>query len=143
MTKPLFTIRVADWDDDRLALTHIRRVVFMQEQGVPEALEWDEWDAVSRHFLAEDVQGHPIGTARLLPDGHIGRMAVLQFWRRRGVGTALLRQVLAAARNAGFATVELAAQTHALKFYERFGFAPFGDEFMDAGIPHRHMRLAL
>ena len=115
----------------------------MQEQGVPEALEWDEWDAPSRHFLAEDAQGHPIGTARLLPDGHIGRMAVLAFWRRRGVGTALMRQVLAAAREAGFTAVELAAQTHALKFYARFGFVTHGDEFMDAGIPHYTMRLEL
>lgn len=141
MPQPPFTIRNADWDNDRLALKHVRRVVFMAEQGVPEELEWDEWDATSRHFLAEDDQGHPLGTARLLPDGHIGRMAVLQFWRRRGVGTALMRRVLATARDAGFAAVELAAQTHALKFYERFGFVSFGDEFMDAGIPHRNMRL--
>lgn len=143
MPQPPFTVRDADWDRDRLALKHVRRVVFMAEQGVPEELEWDEWDATSRHFLAEDAQGHPLGTARLLPDGHIGRMAVLQFWRRRGVGTALMRHVLAAAREAGFATVELAAQSHALQFYERFGFAALGDEFMDAGIPHRSMRLEL
>jgi Predicted acyltransferase len=143
MNKPPYTIRNADWDDDRLALKHVRRVVFMQEQGVPEALEWDEWDAAARHFLAEDAQGHPIGTARLLPDGHIGRMAVLEFWRRRGIGTAMMRHVLAAARETGFGHVELAAQTHALKFYERFGFVAHGDEFMDAGIPHRTMRLEL
>ncbi len=143
MTKPAYTIRDADWDDDRLALKHVRRVVFMQEQGVPEALEWDEWDASARHFLAEDDGGHPIATARLLPDGHIGRMAVLEFWRRRGVGTALMRHVLAAARDAGFPAVELAAQIHALRFYERFGFESFGNEFMDAGIPHRNMRLVL
>ncbi len=141
MHKPPYTIRDADWDDDRLALTHVRRVVFMQEQGVPEALEWDADDAVSRHFLAEDTDGHPIGTARLLPDGHIGRMAVLPFWRRRGVGTALLRHVLVAAHDAGFPAIELSAQTHALGFYERFDFVAFGDEFMDAGIPHRTMRL--
>ena len=115
----------------------------MQEQGVPEALEWDEWDAAARHFLAEDAQGHPIGTARLLPDGHIGRMAVLEFWRRRGIGTAMMHHVLAAARETGFGRVELAAQTHALKFYARFGFVAHGDEFMDAGIPHRTMRLEL
>ncbi|WP_127477206.1 GNAT family N-acetyltransferase [Sulfurivermis fontis] len=143
MSKPAYSIRDADWIADRLALSHVRRVVFMQEQGVPAALEWDEWDTQSRHFLAEDAQGHPIATARLLPDGHIGRMAVLQFWRRRGVGTALMRHVLAAARAAGFTSVELAAQTHALTFYRRFGFEPTGAEFMDAGIPHRNMRLLL
>lgn len=143
MTELPYTIRAADWDDDRLALKHVRRVVFMQEQGVPEELEWDEWDSVSRHFLAEDAQGHPIGTARLLPDGHVGRMAVLPFWRRRGVGRALLHHVLTTARDTGFSAVELAAQTHALKFYERFGFVAFGDEFLDAGIPHRNMRRTL
>jgi predicted GNAT family N-acyltransferase len=143
MIKPPYTIRAADWNDDRLALKHVRRVVFMQEQGVPAELEWDEDDAVSRHFLAEDGAGHPIATARLLPDGHIGRMAVLEFWRRRGIGTAMMRHVLATAREAGLGSVELAAQTHALKFYERFGFVAHGDEFMDAGIPHRTMRLEL
>lgn len=143
MSHPRYTIRDADWNDDRLALTHVRRVVFMQEQGVPAELEWDEDDAVSRHFLAEDDAGHPIGTARLLPDGHIGRMAVLEFWRRHGVGTALMRHVLSAARTAGHGTVELAAQTHALGFYTRFGFESWSDEFMDAGIPHRNMRLVL
>lgn len=143
MTPPSYSIRAADWTADRLALSHVRRVVFMQEQGVPAALEWDEWDVPSRHFLVEDTQGHPIATARLLPDGHIGRMAVLAFWRRRGVGTALMRHVLGAARDAGFTTVELAAQTHALTFYQSFGFEAFGTEFMDAGIPHRRMRLRL
>lgn len=143
MTPASFTVRAADWDHDRLALGHVRRVVFLEEQGVPEELEWDEWDARSRHFLALDATGQAIGTARLLPDGHIGRMAVLKPWRCRGVGSALLRHVLTAARDAGFAEVELAAQTHALGFYQRLGFIAYGDEFMDAGIPHRNMRLSL
>lgn len=143
MTPPAFTVRDADWDRDRAALAQVRRVVFLEEQGVPPALEWDEWDVRSRHFLALDATGQPIGTARLLPDGHIGRMAVLRPWRRRGVGSALLCHVLNAARSAGFTQVELAAQTHALGFYQRLGFVAYGPDFMDAGIPHCNMRLAL
>ncbi len=138
-----FAVRDADWNRDRDALAAVRRTVFMQEQGVSAELEWDGLDDAARHFLALDEAGRPIGTARLLPDGHIGRMAVLAPWRGKGVGGALLRRAVGAAREHGFAAVELAAQTHAVGFYRRFGFNAYGPEFMDAGIPHRHMRLAL
>lgn len=138
-----FSVRDAGWDRDRAALTAVRRAVFMEEQGVSAELEWDGLDDGARHFLALDATGHPIGTARLLPDGHIGRMAVLASWRGQGVGSALLRRAVDAAREQGFTAVELAAQTHAIGFYQRFGFTPYGAEFMDADIPHRNMRLAL
>ncbi len=138
-----FSIRDADWDRDRAALTAVRRAVFMEEQGVSAELEWDGLDDGARHFLALDGAGHPIGTARLLPDGHIGRMAVLASWRGQGIGGALLRRAVDAAREQGFTAVELAAQTHAIGFYQRLGFSAYGPEFMDAGIAHRSMRLAL
>ena len=117
--------------------------MFVAEQDVPVELEWDGLDPGCRHLLAEDAHGRPIGCARLLPDGHIGRMAVLAPWRGRGVGRALLRAMLAQAAASGFAMVRLNAQVQALGFYAREGFQACGDVFDDAGIAHRAMQLAL
>ena len=117
----------------------VRRLVFVEEQHVPEVLEWDGLDRDCAHVLAQTSTGEAIGTGRLLADGHIGRMAVVSEWRRRGVGSALLRELMAMAREAGFGEARLNAQTHALPFYLRHGFVVEGPEFADAGIPHRHM----
>ncbi len=138
-----FAVREADWDRDCEALRRIRYQVFVVEQDVDEALEWDGIDATCRHVLAEDGTGCPIACGRLLPDGHIGRMAVLPQWRGQGVGRAVLRRLMAIGRAAGFPEFVLNAQTHALGFYVREGFEPYGEEFLEAGIPHRSMRLRL
>jgi predicted GNAT family N-acyltransferase len=90
-----------------------------------------------------DRAGRLLGTGRLLPDGHVGRMAVLPQARGTGVGSALLAALLQAARARGDREVALSAQTHAIPFYERFGFVVEGEEYDDAGIPHRRMRRAL
>jgi len=140
---PGWIVREAAWDADRDALHAIRKSVFVDEQRVPEELEWDGIDVHCRHALACALDGSPIGTGRLLPDGHIGRMAVLTSWRRRGVGSAILTFLIQLARRNGFETVRLHAQTHALGFYARHGFAASGEEFMEAGIPHRMMSLRL
>ncbi|MBM3358994.1 MAG: GNAT family N-acetyltransferase [Betaproteobacteria bacterium] len=134
--QPSYTVRAADWDADRKALRAIRYQVFVKEQGVPEELEWDDLDGRSHHVVALAPDGVPIGTGRLLPDGHIGRMAVLKTWRGRGVGSAVLKALVDSARASGFAQVQLHAQTHAIGFYARHGFAVQGGEFMEAGIPH-------
>jgi len=131
------------WQEDGKRLQEVRTEVFVHEQGVPLELELDELDPASRHVLAESDQGQAIGTGRLLPDGHIGRMAVLSDWRGRGVGTAMLTELLEMARAAGLDAVVLNAQTHALGFYARFGFEPQGEAFLDAGLPHLSMRLKL
>lgn len=131
----LFTVRAADWERDGPALRDVRRRVFVVEQSVPESLEWDDFDVPSRHALAE-ATGHPIGTGRLLPDGHIGRMAVLPAWRGQGVGSALLQTLLAEAANAGHSRVRLSAQVQAVDFYRRFGFTTEGTAYMEAGIAH-------
>ena len=136
-------MRRADWNLDRDRLHGVREAVFVREQQVPLELEWDEADAACVHVLAEDSSGSPIGTGRLLPDGHIGRMAVLAGWRRRGVGAALLIELMRIAREQGFDAVVLNAQTQAMAFYARHGFSTEGEEFLDAGIPHRRMRRAL
>jgi predicted GNAT family N-acyltransferase len=138
-----YYVERVDWQSAAAPLRQVRRLVFVEEQGVPEELEWDEWDARCVHVLARTSTGEPVGTGRLLPDAHIGRMAVLPRWRRQGVASAMLRELLAVARERGDDVVRLNAQTQAIPFYLRFGFAAQGPEFQDAGIPHRLMVLRL
>lgn len=140
MAEPAIEVRLGAWIDLRDEAAPIRYAVFVDEQKVPAEIELDDWDALSLHALALDAQGRVLGTGRLLPDGHIGRMAVLQSARGQGVGTALLRALLQAARARGDREVVLSAQTHAMSFYEKEGFIAEGDEYDDAGIPHRQMR---
>ena len=137
-----YTVRVANWKDDGLALRTIRETVFIGEQRIPVELEWDEFDPNCLHLLAIDLAGNPIGTARLLPDGVIGRMAVLKEWRNRDVGSALLLRLLEEARKRQIQHVTLNAQLPARGFYGKFGFRIAGEEFMDAGIPHVKMILS-
>ncbi len=136
-------IELADYATHLADLRAVREPVFIQEQGCPLDLEWDDLDPLSLHALARDASGTPIGTARLTPQRTIGRMAVLAPWRGRGVGAALLQFLIERARALGHPALELHAQTHAIGFYERFGFSAFGAEFDEAGIRHRAMRLEL
>ncbi|UJP04385.1 MAG: GNAT family N-acetyltransferase [Nitrosomonas sp.] len=136
-----YSIQITSWQDQAEKLRFVRSAVFIREQRISEALEWDEYDAVSQHALAINAAGHPIGTARLLPDGHIGRMAVLKHYRGLGIGGALLQKILEEFAKQGLPQAILNAQTSAIKFYEKFGFRVDGDEFMEAGIPHVRMVL--
>jgi len=138
-----FTVRIATWQEDSHELRAIRETVFILEQHVPIELEWDGLDVDCLHVLAASSAGESIGTARLLPDGHIGRMAVLKEWRGRGVGSALLQLLLAETRKCQVRQAVLNAQTSAAGFYAKFGFQTVGEEFMDAGIPHVKMVLPL
>ena len=138
----MLRVELGDWASMAPALEAIRREVFIVEQKVPEEMEWDADDATSVHALAL-LDGHPVGCGRLLPDGHIGRMAVRAPFRSTGVGRALLQALLAEARRRGMREVVLHAQTHALRFYETHGFVADGPEFDEAGIPHRRMSQAL
>ncbi len=131
-------VRVADWQKENAELRRIRESVFIAEQAVPPELEWDSDDASAVHFLA--VEGdYPIGTARLLSNGHIGRVSVLRDWRGLKVGDALMRAVLAEAERLGLKEQMLSAQVHAAPFYERLGFEIVGSEYLEAGIPHIDM----
>ena len=132
------TVREVPWASHRESLCAVRIAVFVDEQGIDRDEELDGEDAASRHFLAEDGDGQPIGTARLLPSGQIGRMAVLPVWRRRGVGAQLLAAAVAAAQADGL-PVFLHAQLDAVPFYERNGFNVVGDVFEEANIGHRKM----
>ncbi|MBI3525135.1 MAG: GNAT family N-acetyltransferase [Betaproteobacteria bacterium] len=138
-----YRIETGSWSAMMTRAHPVRTKVFVEEQGVPQALEWDEFDAVSRHALALDAGGNVIGAGRLLPDGHIGRMAVLPEWRARGVGAALLRRLMEEAGESGQRRLLLNSQIQAAPFYARFGFIPEGREFIEAGIPHITMAQSL
>ncbi|WUR15961.1 GNAT family N-acetyltransferase [[Empedobacter] haloabium] len=133
-------IRYGDWATLGRDAAAIRTEVFVREQNVPAELEMDDKDAVCLHAVAYDAAGVPVGTGRLLPDGHIGRMAVLPSARGTGVGGALLQGLMAQARTRGHRGVALSAQTHAAPFYSAHGFQQAGEEFFEAGIAHVEMR---
>lgn len=139
---PLTITRTADIDTCR----RLRRVVFIHEQGVPEADEIDDLDNKAVHLLAT-VDGTPVGTARLLvvgDMGKIGRVCVLKAARGQGVGAALIRSALSEfSLMSGVRQVKLGSQTHATRFYEKLGFTVIGPQYMDAGIPHRDMVITL
>ena len=139
MTK--HTIRLGDWATLGQDATAIRFEVFVDEQKVPAEIELDDMDAGCLHAVAYDEAGNAIGTGRLLPDGHIGRMAVRQPGRGTGVGGAILTLLMDKARARGDAAVVLNAQTVAAPFYARHGFVQAGDVFEEAGIAHVEMRL--
>ncbi len=139
MTK--HTIRLGDWATLGSDATAIRFEVFVDEQKVPAEIELDDMDAVCLHAVAYDDFGAAIGTGRLLPDGHIGRMAVRQPGRGTGVGGAILTLLMEKARERGDLAVVLNAQTVAAPFYARHGFLQQGEQFEEAGIAHVEMRL--
>ncbi|OGA28509.1 MAG: GNAT family N-acetyltransferase [Betaproteobacteria bacterium RIFCSPLOWO2_12_FULL_67_28] len=139
----MLRIELLDWETARAEASRIRYAVFVEEQRVPREMELDELDPQCVHALAFPREGVPVATGRLLPDSHIGRMAVLKDWRGRGIGGALLERLVAAARARGDREVALSAQTHALEFYRRHQFLEEGETYLDAGIPHRMMRRPL
>jgi predicted GNAT family N-acyltransferase len=138
-----FVVSVANWPDEEAAIRLVREHVFVHEQNVPADLEWDGRDAACVQVLARSRAGDPVGTARMMEDGRIGRMAVLAGWRGRGIGRAMLELLIDFARRRGLRRVHLASQAHAIGFYAASGFVAEGAEFMEAGIPHRHMTLDL
>ena len=134
-------VQIAITDDLNTCLA-LRRVVFIEEQAVPEEDEIDEHDDTAIHLLAQEA-GVPLGTARIVLDGptaKIGRVCVLAAARGRGVGVGLIRTALqVSARHQGLQQAKLGAQLHALGFYEKLGFRAVGPVYLDAGIEHRDM----
>ena len=133
------TIETVSWVSHNRELYDIRYRVFVLEQQVPVELEQDEYDPHSLHVLARVADGLAIGTGRLLPDGHIGRVAVLPEWRQYGVGRQIMLYLLELAQQKGFQQVCLHAQVTASEFYRKLGFSSYGNPFMEAGIPHQSM----
>jgi len=132
-----------DWMTHKEALQAIRGAVFIEEQGVPKEIEWDGEDDVSHHFMAINEAGQRVGCGRLLPNGRIGRMAVLPEYRGQGIGRQILDAAVARASELGFRRVTLHAQLAVVDFYRKAGFLPEGDEFSEAGIQHQAMALEL
>ncbi|MFC0712187.1 GNAT family N-acetyltransferase [Azorhizophilus paspali] len=131
-------VRIAHWQKDNEDIRRIRDSVFIAEQAVPSELEWDGEDQEALHFLAFAGE-FAVGTARLLHDGHIGRVAVLKDWRGLRIGAALMRMAITEAERRGFRRQLLSAQVQATRFYERLGFEVISGEYLDAGIPHVEM----
>lgn len=132
-------VELVPWRSAERAAKPVRLAVFVQEQGIDESEEWDESDPVSTHalaFLGEEC----VGTGRLLPEGKIGRMAVLKAFRRRGVGAAVLKALMGEAAKQGLNELSLSAQHQAVKFYRQFGFETEGEPHVEVGIPHQWMK---
>ncbi len=139
---PKLRLELGSWNDLRTAAESVRRAVFIHEQGCSEESEWDELDAVALHCVA--YRGaEAVGTARLLPDFRIGRMAVALSHRHRGIAGLILERLVAVAAERGARTVVLHAQVAVLDFYHRHGFAAEGEEFLEEGIVHLLMRREL
>ncbi|MEV4561911.1 GNAT family N-acetyltransferase [Kitasatospora sp. NPDC049285] len=149
-------IRVAGTEDELALVRAVRREVFVEEQNVPEELEYDAYDATSLHLLATGADGAALGTARLISRAQalevtggvadrvlLVRLAVVRSARGTGLGARLVRAVEEQGRERGAVTLELHAQVAAPGFYERLGYAAEGPVYQDAGIAHRTMTRVL
>lgn len=120
------------------AIREVRNMVFIKEQHIDPEIEFDGLDDVAVHALVL-FDGKAVGTGRILDDGHIGRIAIIKEFRAKGLGSKIVLSLIDEATNKGYPRVYLGSQKHAIDFYTKLGFEPFGDEFMEAGIPHLSM----
>ena len=139
-------ILIKPWQEASQDAYLIREKVFIEEQGVPEDMELDEFDPTAKHALA--YEGHLcVGTGRLVHlnshHAQIGRMAVLRAFRNRGIGRAILSRLIALAKSEGVLTLTLHSQVSAISFYAKMGFIVDGPIYDEAGISHRNMILSL
>ncbi|MCP4110499.1 MAG: GNAT family N-acetyltransferase [Desulfobacteraceae bacterium] len=132
------SIITVSWDEYKDDLFSIRQTVFIEEQNVPEEEEIDEFDPISVHVLAKTGDQY-IGTGRVLPDGHIGRIAVLKDYRSRNIGSEIMLKLIGIAETMDIEQIELSAQVQAMEFYKKRGFCEIGHVYMEAGIEHIRM----
>lgn len=132
-------VELMSWEQAQPVAGPLRFAIFVGEQNVPSGIELDDLDAKCVHAVAYDVDSKAIGTGRLLPDGHIGRMAVVKEWRRRGVGAEIMGALVSEARKRGHRQVMLSAQLQAAEFYRELGFVAEGKVYPEAGILHQKM----
>jgi len=140
---PPYRIEISSFSAQRDAIHYVRNKVFIEEQGIDPALEWDADDARATFAVALDAQGQVLGTARLLGAGKIGRMAVLPEYRRMGIATALLQALLRVAKQRGHTQIHLSAQQRIMELYRKQGFEPVGPAHVEVGIPHQNMQCIL
>ncbi|WP_305843406.1 GNAT family N-acetyltransferase [Photobacterium leiognathi] len=136
-------IKIVAFDDAHRGLIRtVRDQVFIQEQHIDPEIEFDDLDSEAVHVLVMDGE-QPLGTGRILANGHIGRIAIMKAARGQGLGAKVVQALVEYAQQQGYPRVDLGAQTHAVDFYRRLGFMPYGDEFMEANIPHQAMEQML
>ncbi|WP_305373232.1 GNAT family N-acetyltransferase [Photobacterium leiognathi] len=136
-------IKIVAFDDAHRGLIRtVREQVFIQEQQIDPEIEFDDLDSAAVHVLVMDGE-QPLGTGRILTDGHIGRIAIMKSARGQGLGAKVVQALVKYAQQQGYPRVDLGAQTHAVDFYRKLGFMPYGDEFMEANIPHQAMEQML
>jgi predicted GNAT family N-acyltransferase len=140
-------IEIGEWPMMQAAAQAVRTAVFVHEQGIDPEDEWDAADATALHAVLFDLNGQPLGNARLLQPSaglaKVGRMAVLKEARGQGYGARLLQALLREARRHSNKEVRLSAQRTAEKFYAAHGFVVVGEPFDEVGIAHVEMRLSL
>ena len=141
--EPMLRVQRGDWHALGEPARAIRTAVFVHEQGIPAELEWDAHDAHCRHAVVFNRLDMPVACGRLLPDGHIGRVAVIQAMRGSFAGRLLMRDLMHEAKMAGHGHAEISAQQAVTGFYRKLGFVSIGPPYLEAGIPHVPMRADL
>ncbi len=143
LSKNDISVEITNWEKSESELCAIRREVFIEEQGVSEQDELDGKDHLYTQVIVRSKNHiEAIGCARISPEGKIGRVAIVKNFRGLGVGQKLMEFCTQAVLEKG-QTPKLDAQTSAIGFYESLGYACEGEVFMDANIPHKHMKFAL
>ena len=133
------TVVQTNWHLDEGVIKSVRVPVFVQEQQVPYEIDFDSNDANAVHWLAFNDNNIPVGTARLLKDGHFGRMAVIKMYRNQGIGRSIIQTAMDYASSVGMESIYLNSQLQAKTFYEGLGFKEYGDVFLEANIEHVSM----
>ena len=140
------SVKLAKTQEDLDYCFKIREMVFINEQNVPIELVKDKYDETAKQFLLI-YNEKPVATARMLKKnsktGKIGKVAVLKEYRGKNFGKIIMEKILDHCRNSGITEIMLDAQTHVIPFYNKLGFKQYGEEFMDAGIPHYKMEMSL
>jgi predicted GNAT family N-acyltransferase len=138
------SIQKLDGKRDLSEVRELRRKIFIEEQKVPEGIEWDGLDSFYTHYLIKEG-GKPIGTARAktnpMGDGKLGRLCLLPEARNKKLGRVLLDFIIADLKknDKNLKNIKISAQTSVVPFYEKAGFTKFGDEYMEADMPHYAM----
>ena len=138
----MYQVKHGRWDQLQQDAKLIRTQVFICEQGITEADEWDDQDVISQHFVIYD-QDQPIATARLLQNHSVGRVAVVKAYRGQGIGQMIMLEIISYAQKQGLSVLTLSSQVHAISFYEKLGFTVQGNSYDECGISHIEMTMNL
>lgn len=138
----MYQVKHGRWDQLQQDAKLIRTQVFICEQGITEADEWDDQDVISQHFVIYD-QDQPIATARLLQNHSVGRVAVVKAYRGQGLGQMIMLEIISYAQKQRLSVLTLSSQVHAISFYEKLGFTVQGNSYDECGISHIEMTMNL